>query len=189
MATNYITNFKQGKKVVFNEEPFIILSSEFVKPGKGQAFVRIKLKQLCNGKLIEKTCKTTTYLPTADIKNIIVFYLYSDKSHSYFMEKKTFEELAIEKSLLNNVKNWIITKVPYQALTWDEKLISVIPNKFVELYVKTTTPSTKKNSLSSSGNKLAKLSTGKTVKVPSFIQTGDKIKIDTRNSQYVCRIK
>jgi len=188
MSENYTDKFKQGTKIVFNNEPYIIINSTFVNPGKGQAFVRIKLKQLCNGKKIEKTYKHTDSLPIANIKNIIVFYLYKNYESFFFMEKYSFEEFSIERKLLKENEKWIIPEVEYQAIIWNEKLITVIPNNFIDLYVIQTNPSYKKKSITS-GNKLAKLNTGATIKVPLFIKKGDKIKIDTRSSQYISRIK
>ncbi|QCI19162.1 elongation factor P [Buchnera aphidicola] len=188
MSENYTAKFKQGTKIVLNNEPYIIINSTFVNPGKGQAFVRITLKQLCNGKKIEKTCKNTDSLPIANIKNIIVYYLYKNYKSLFFMEKTNFEEYSIDRKLLKENEKWIIPETEYQATIWNEKLITVIPNNFINLYVVQTSPYYKKKSITS-GNKLAKLNTGATIKVPLFIKTGDKIKIDTRSSQYVSRIK
>lgn len=188
MRIYHSNNFRIGCKIIFENEPCIIESSEFVKPGKGQAFVRVKLRKLLKRQLIEKTFKSTEFLEVADITEYILSYLYNDGCFWYFINNNTFEELSVEKKIIGLHKKWLSEQDTCIVTLWNNQAISVTPNIFVELKVIDTEVSLKGDTINSS-SKLVKLSTGAIVKVPLFIQIGELIKIDTRSGEYVSRSK
>ncbi|WP_343184055.1 elongation factor P [Buchnera aphidicola (Ceratovacuna keduensis)] len=178
-------NFKNGLKIVFNNIPFNIENSEFVKPGKGQTFVRVKMRNLINNKLIEKTFRSNENLKVADIENIKISFLYRSEEIFYFINLKNYNEISIEKKFLKNVLSFIVPGKKYFGLIWNNKLISVVPKNFINLKV-IGFDQFSKNKLNYK-NKLAILKTRLKVIVPSFIKINDIIKIDTRSSKYISR--
>lgn len=178
-----------GLKILFENEPYAIECSEFVKPGKGQAFVRIKMRRLLTGNLIEKVFKAHESIKLADILDITLKYLYFDNIYYYFMHPKSFEQYAFSKVLIKDVKKWLLNDVEYIVTLWNKKPIQIVPPNFIQLKVVETQISIKGDTAVNTGQKLATLSTGAIIKVPLFIQTGEKIKIDTRSGSYVARVK
>ncbi|QFQ32769.1 elongation factor P [Buchnera aphidicola (Aphis fabae)] len=181
-------NFRIGHKIIFEKEPYLIESSEFVKPGKGQAFVRVKLRRLLTNQLIEKTFKSTDSLEIADISEYKLSYLYNDGNFWYFINNNTFEDLSVEKKIIGLNRKWLLEQDTCIITFWNNKAISVTPNIFVELKV-VDTESTLKGDTINASTKLAKLNTGAIVKVPLFVQVGSLIKVDTRSGEYVARVK
>ncbi|QNS01777.1 MAG: elongation factor P [Buchnera aphidicola (Pentalonia nigronervosa)] len=188
MKVYHSNNFKIGRKIVFDNEPYIIDSSEFVKPGKGQAFVRLKLRKFSTQQLIEKTFKSTDVLEQANVTEHTAFYLYNDGNFWFFIKNHTFEELLVEKKIIGSNKKWLLEQDQCSIILWNDQVISVEPNTFVKLEVINTTKFHKNNNVNNS-TKLVELSTGAIVKVPIFIQIGEFIKIDTRSGEYVSRTK
>lgn len=188
MVFYFSNNFKSGTKIILNKAPYIIEYSEFIKPGKGQSFVRTKLRCLLNGQLIEKTFKFTDNLEIANVIDIEVVYLYTDNSFWYFMNTNSYEHIIVEKSvILNNIK-WIFKEEKYKITLWDNKPILIIPPKFIILEVIETIIEYKGDNINSY-SKPAKLSNNMIIKVPNFIKIGDIIKINTSLNEYVSRIK
>ncbi|CAL4317835.1 elongation factor P [Buchnera aphidicola] len=188
MKLCHSNNFRSGLKIIFENEPYLIESSEFVKPGKGQAFVRVKLRKLLTRQLIEKTFKSTDTLEIADVLEHTASYLYNDKNFWYFFKKNTFEEICIEKSIVGIHKKWLLEQDTCVVIFWNDQPISVIPNKFVNIKVIDTSVALKGSTVNAS-TKLAILSTSAVIKVPLFIKIGSLIKVDTRSGEYVSRIK
>ncbi|CAL4041856.1 Elongation factor P [Buchnera aphidicola (Tetraneura ulmi)] len=183
------SNFKVGSKVIFEGEPYLIESSEFIKPGKGQAFVRVKFRRLLTGQLLDKTFKATdSSLELADVIEINLIYLYNDGYFWYFMNEKNFEQFLVEKKILMNQLKWLIEQNSYLTTLWNNKIISIIPNNFIKLKV-IETEQFKKGDIFGSGEKIAVLENKIKIKVPLFISIGDFIKVDTRSSLYISRIK
>ncbi|QCI20771.1 elongation factor P [Buchnera aphidicola (Hyperomyzus lactucae)] len=189
MRVYHSNNFRSGCKIIFENEPCLIESSEFVKPGKGQAFVRVKLRKLLTNQLIEKTFKSTDSLEIADIIEYILSYLYNDGRFWYFINNKTFEELSVEKKIIGGHKKWLLEQDTCVVTLWNNQPISITPNTFVGLEVIDVQATLKGDTINSSITKLATLSTGAVVRVPLFIQVGSFIKVDTRSGEYVSRIK
>lgn len=181
-------SFRIGYKIIFEKEPCLIESSEFVKPGKGQAFVRVKLRKLLTNQLIEKTFKSTYSLEAADVVECKLSYLYNDGNFWYFINNNTFEDLSVEKKVIGSNRKWLLEQDTCIITFWNNKPISITPNIFVELKVVDTEANIKGDTINTS-NKLAKLNTGAIVKVPLFIQVGSLIKVDTRSGEYVARVK
>lgn len=187
MATYSTNEFKSGLKVLLEGDPCSILENEFVKPGKGQAFNRVKFRNLKTGRVWERTFKSGESLEAADVMEFDMEYLYSDGEFWHFMKTDgSFEQVAAPRSAVEDVINWLKEQDVYQVTLWNDAPISVTAPNFVELEVTETDPGLKGDT-AQGGTKPATLSTGAIVKVPLFINTGDVLKIDTRTGEYVSR--
>ncbi|QCI17445.1 elongation factor P [Buchnera aphidicola (Acyrthosiphon lactucae)] len=189
MRVYYINNFRLGCKIIFENEPCLIESSEFVKPGKGQAFFRVKLRKLLTKQLIEKTFKSKDSFEVADIIEHKLSYLYNDGRFWYFINNNNFEELSIEKKIIGTHKKWLLEQDTCTVTLWNNQPISITPNNFVNLKVIDVQITLKGDTVNTSSTKLATLITGAVVRVPLFIQIGSLIRIDTRSGEYVSRVK
>nr|WP_298059812.1 elongation factor P [uncultured Halomonas sp.] len=185
---NYSTNeFKGGLKVMLDGDPCSIVENELVKPGKGQAFNRVKLRNLMTGRVGEKTFKSGDSLEGADVMDLEMEYLYTDGDMWHFMKTDgSFEQYAVEKKALGDTEKWLKEQVPYTITLWNDKAISVTPPNFIELEVVETDPGLKGDT-AQGGSKPATLSSGAVVRVPLFINQGEVLKIDTRSGEYVSR--
>ncbi|TVP51723.1 MAG: elongation factor P [Halomonas sp.] len=185
---NYSTNeFKAGLKVMLDGDPCSIVENELVKPGKGQAFNRVKLRNLMTGRVGEKTFKSGDSLEGADVMDLEMEYLYNDGDMWHFMKTDgSFEQYAVEKKALGDTIKWLKEQVPYVITLWNDKAISVTPPNFIELEVVETDPGLKGDT-AQGGSKPATLSSGAVVRVPLFINQGEVLKIDTRSGDYVSR--
>ncbi|ATH79240.1 MULTISPECIES: elongation factor P [Halomonadaceae] len=185
---NYSTNeFKAGLKVMLDGDPCSIVENELVKPGKGQAFNRVKLRNLMTGRVGERTFKSGDSLEGADVMDLEMEYLYTDGDMWHFMKTDgSFEQYAVEKKALGETEKWLKEQVPYTLTLWNDKAISVTPPNFIELEVVETDPGLKGDT-AQGGSKPATLSSGAVVRVPLFINQGEVLKIDTRSGEYVSR--
>ena len=186
MASYSTNQFKNGLKLLIDGEPCSIVSNESVKPGKGQAFNRVKLRFLKTGRVVERTFKSGESVEAADVVDRDMQYSYNDGSDWYFMDQETFEQIPAGETALADAKQWIKENDICQVTLYNGNPISVTPPNFVELTVTETEPSIKGDTVSG-GNKAATLETGASVRVPMFINEGDVLKIDTRNGEYVSR--
>ncbi|GAD02259.1 translation elongation factor P [Agarivorans albus MKT 106] len=169
-------------------EPYAILENEFVKPGKGQAFNRVKLRRLLTGKVLEKTFKSGESVEAADVMDYELAYLYNDGEFYHFMNNDTFEQIAADEKAVGDTAKWLVEQDVCVITTWNENPIAVMPPNFVELEVTETDPGLKGDT-AGTGGKPATLSTGAVVRVPLFIQIGEVVKVDTRSAEYVGRVK
>ena len=187
---NYSTNeFKSGLKVMLDGEPCSILENEFVKPGKGQAFNRVRLRNLKTGRVWERTFKSGESLEGADVMDITMEYLYNDGEFWFFMEPNTFEQHQADKAAVGDTGKWLKEQDPCEVTLYNGTPLSVSPPNFVELEIVETDPGLKGDT-ANGGTKPATLSTGATIKgVPLFINIGDVLKVDTRTGEYVSRAK
>jgi elongation factor P len=185
----YSTNeFKGGLKIILDNDPYTIVHNEFVKPGKGQAFNRVKVKNLKNGRVIERTFKSGESVEAADVMEIEVQYLYNDGEHWHFMEPKTFEQYAAGGTPVADAKQWLKEQDVCTLTLWNGTPLSIEPPIFVTLKVTDTDPGLRGDT-SGGGGKPATLETGAVVRVPLFLQIGELIKVDTRTAEYVSRVK
>lgn len=186
---NYNTNeFRSGLRIIIDSDPCIIVENEFVKPGKGQAFNRVRIKNLKSGKVVDKTFKSGDSVEAADVMDTDMQFLYADGEFWHFMVADTFEQYAADKSAVGDAKKWISEQDICQITLWNnEPLIVEAPN-FVELEISATDPGVRGDT-ASGGVKPATLSTGAVVRVPLFVEQGETIKVDTRSSEYVSRVK
>jgi len=187
MAFYSTSEFKAGMKVLLDGAPCSIVENEFVKPGKGQAFNRVRLRNLKNGRMWERTFKSGESLEGADVVDADMEYLYTDGEFWHFMKTDgSFEQLAASEDVLGNSKEWLKEQDTYIVTLWDEVPIAVTPPNMIILEVVETDPGIKGDT-ATGGTKPAKVSTGAVVKVPLFISVGDVLKIDTRTGMYVSR--
>lgn len=180
--------FKSGLKVMLDGDPCNIIENEFVKPGKGQAFNRVKLRNLKTGRVIERTFKSGDSLEGADVNDIEMQYLYADGTHWHFMVVDTFEQHAVEEKAVADAKQWLKEQDVCIVTLWNGLPLSVVPPNFVVLKIAETDPGVRGDT-SGGGSKPAILETGATVRIPLFIQEGELIKVDTRTGSYVSRVK
>jgi elongation factor P len=189
MATYSTNEFKSGLKVMFEGEPCSILENEFVKPGKGQAFNRVKFRNLKTGRVWERTFKSGDSLEGADVMDAEMEYLYNDGEYWHFMRTDgSFEQLAADAAAVANALPWLKEQDKYTVVLWNGTPISVDPANFVELEVVETDPGLKGDT-AQGGTKPATLSTGTVVKVPLFINIGEVVRVDTRTGEYQNRAK
>ena len=187
MASYSTNEFRSGLKVLLEGGPCTILVNEFVKPGKGQAFNRVKLRNLKTGRVWERTFKSGESIEAADVLDLDMEYLYSDGEFCHFMKTDgSYEQVAASPATIGEAKNWITEQDVCRVTLWNEEPIAVVPPNFVELEVTETDPGLKGDT-AQGATKPATLSTGVTIKVPLFVNTGDTLKIDTRSGEYVSR--
>jgi elongation factor P len=187
MAFYSTSEFKPGMKVLLDGEPCSIVENEFVKPGKGQAFNRVRLRNLKTGRMWERTFKSGESLEAADVLDMNMEYLYTDGEFWHFMKTDgSFEQLAASEDVLGASKEWLKEQDTYIVTLWNDQPIAVTPPNFIVLEVTETDPGIKGDT-ATGGTKPATVSTGAVVKVPLFISIGDVLKIDTRTGAYVSR--
>ena len=188
MANYNTSEFRSGLRIIIDADPCIIVENEFVKPGKGQAFNRVRIKNLKTGKVVDKTFKSGESVEAADVMDTDMQFLYSDGEFWHFMVADTFEQYAADEKAIGEAKKWITEQDVCQITLWNgEPLIVTAPN-FVELEITEADPGVRVDT-ASGGVKPATLSTGAVVRVPLFVEQGEVIKVDTRSSEYVSRVK
>ncbi len=188
MANYGMNDLKNGLKVIVDDAPCNIVDCEFVKPGKGQAFTRIKIRNLKTGRVVERTLKSNDSLASADVVEVEMQYLYNDGVQWHFMAPETFEQYAIDPAAIEEARLWIKEQDVCVVTLWNNEPIQVLPPIFVVLAITETDPGVRGDT-SGGGGKPATLETGAVVRVPLFVQTGELIKVDTRKAEYVSRAK
>jgi elongation factor P len=184
---NYSTNeFKPGLKVMLDGEPCSILENEFVKPGKGQAFNRVKLRNLKTARVWERTFKSGDTLEGADVMDYDLEYSYTDGEFFYFMDPDSFEQHSADRATVGDTEKWLKEQERYEVTLYNGSPISVTPPNFIELEIIETDPGLKGDT-AQGGSKPATLTTGAVVRVPLFISQGEVIRVDTRTGEYVSR--
>ncbi len=188
MANYSTSEFKSGLRIIIDGDPCIIVDNEFVKPGKGQAFNRVRIKNLKTGKTVDKTFKSGESVEAADVMDTQMQYLYSDGEFWHFMVPDTFEQYAADAKAVGDASDWITDGDVCGITLWNNSPLIVSPPNFVELEITETDPGVKGDT-ASGGVKPATLSTGAVVRVPLFVDQGETIKVDTRSREYVSRVK
>jgi elongation factor P len=188
MASYSTNEFKGGLKIMIDGDPCAIIENEFVKPGKGQAFVRAKIRNLKTGRVVERTYKSGESVEAADVMDVDLQYLYTDGEFWYFMNEKTFEQLAASAEAVEGAVKWLKEQDICEVTLWNGTPLAVAPPNFVMLAVTDTDPGVRGDT-SGGGGKPATLETGAVVRVPLFIDIGETLKIDTRTGEYVGRSK
>ncbi len=186
MASYSPNQFKNGLKIILDNDPCSITENIVVKPGKGQAFNRIKARNLKTGRVLERTFKSTESVVAADVEETDVEYLYNDGEQWHFMEPSSYEQFAADKVAVGDAVKWLKGQEKCVMTLWNGEPIAITPPNFVELAVAQTDPGLKGDT-AQGGTKPATLETGTEVKVPLFIEEGDVLKIDTRTGDYVSR--
>jgi len=185
----YSTNeFKGGLKIMLDGDPYSIVENEFVKPGKGQAFNRVRIRNLKTGRVIEKTFKSGDTVEAADVHDTDMQYLYNDGEEWHFMHQESFEQMTATAASVGEAAKWIKENDICKVTLWNGAPLSVEPPNFVVLKITETDPGVRGDT-SGGGGKPATLETGAVVRVPLFVQTDELIKVDTRTGEYVSRVK
>ena len=188
MASYNTNEFKSGLKIMINGDPHNIVENEFVKPGKGQAFSRVRVRNLKTGRVVEKTFKSGETFEAADVFETAVQYLYNDGENWHFMHPESYEQYEINKEAMGDTAYWMQEESTCSMTLFNGQPLYVLPPNFVEMKIVETDPGMRGDT-SGGGGKPAKLDTGATVRVPLFVQEGEVIKIDTRTGEYVSRVK
>lgn len=176
-----------GSKVEINSEPYLILESIFMNPGRGQAFHKLKLKNMLSNSTITKTIKIGEKLEQANIETKILKYIYKSDDIYYFFDEKTSEYFEIRQHLVKDIEKWLKEGLMYEVVFWNNEIIEIKYPKFIELKV-TSVDLYDRKSCIAKNTKCAILETGLTVKVPIFIKENDIIKLDTEKETYISRI-
>lgn len=169
-------------------DPYSILENEFVKPGKGQAFSRVKVRNLKTGRVIERTYKSGESVEGADVVDTELQFLYDDGDRWHFMDPESYEQLETGKTAMQDAAQWLKGQETCAVTLWNGEPLQVLPPNFVALKITQTDPGLRGDT-ASGGVKPATLETGAVVRVPLFVEEGEVIKIDTRTGEYVSRVK
>lgn len=181
------SQFRNGLKIDIDGQPFVITYFQHVKPGKGGAFVRTKLKNLLNGRVVDKTFRSGEKTEEADIEEKSMQYLYQDSDDRIFMDNTSFEQLPIGKDVLGGSINYLLESMDVDVLFWKSKPVSIQVPNYIEATVTKSDPGLKGDT-SSGATKPATLETGLTLNVPLFIEEGDVLRVDTRTGEYSERV-
>ena len=180
-------DFRNGTTFEMDGNVFKVVEFQHVKPGKGSAFVRTKLKNVITGAVIEKTFNPSEKYPGAEIEKRDMQYLYQDGDLYYFMDNNTYEQIPLNEEQIGDALKYMKENMDMKILSYKGKVFAVEPPMFVELEVTYTEPGFSGNTTTTSG-KPAKLENGLEISVPLFVEIGDKIRIDTRTGEYMERV-
>jgi elongation factor P len=188
MASYSTNEFKSGLKILLDNDPYAIVENEMVKPGKGQAFNRVKVRNLKTGRTIERTFKSGDSVEAADVVDTDMQYLYSDGDFWHFMVPDNFEQYAAGKEAVGDNAQWLKEGITCIVTLWNNVPLQVMPPAHIDLKVVETDPGLRGDT-ATGGQKPAKLETGAVVRVPLFINEGEVLKIDTRSGAYISRAR
>lgn len=180
-------DFRNGLTIEMDNQVYQIIEFQHVKPGKGAAFVRTKLRNIKNGGIVEKTFRPTEKFPQAHIERSDMQYLYSDGGLYHFMNVDTYDQIALGEDLVGDALKFVKENEMVKVLSHGGQVFAIEPPLFVELVVTHTEPGFKGDT-ATGASKPAVVETGVTVQVPLFVDTGDKIQIDTRTGEYMKRV-
>ena len=187
MASYGTSDFKKGLKVLLDNEPYLIIDLDFMKPGKGQAVYRIKVKNLINGRVLDKSYRSGDSVEGADIEERSMQFLYKDATHFHFMDGESYEQIELTGDQVGDSAQWLVDEMMCEVVCWNGSPITCEPPNHVDLKVTYTEPGAKGNS---TGNvqKPATVETGAELMVPIVINNDDVVRVDTRTGEYVERV-
>ena len=188
MASHGMNDVKNGMKIIVDGYPCTIVDTEYIKPGKGQAFTRVKYRNLKTGRVVEMTMKSTDSVESADVVDTDMEFLYSDGEFWHFMHPDTHEQIGADEKAMADAAKWLKGNEICIVTLWNGAPLTIAPPNFVELAITETDPGVRGDT-SGGGGKPAKLETGAVVRVPLFVNQGEVIKVDTRSGEYVGRVK
>lgn len=184
---DYSTNeLRGGLKVMLDGDPCAVVDNEYVKPGKGQAFNRVKLRNLKTGRVWERTFKSGEKLEGADVMDTDMEYLYNDGEFFHFMHPQSYEQVQADAASVGDTSKWLKEQDVCVVTLYNGEPIAVTPPNHVELEITETDPGVKGDT-ANGGSKPATLATGAVVKVPLFLSEGEVVKVDTRTGDYIGR--
>lgn len=181
------TQFRKNLKIEIDGEPFIILRAQHVKPGKGVAFVKTRLKSLQSGRVFEENFRSGDTVDEPNLRSREMQYLYRDENHYVFMDEDTYEQVRVANEAMESVVDFLKDNMTLDILFHEGNAIQVELPNFVELKVTKTDPGVKGNT-AQGGTKPAEVETGATVIVPLYLEQGEIIKVDTRTGEFVERV-
>ncbi len=188
MATYNTSEFKNGLKLILDNDPYNIVDNNIVQPGKGQAFNRVKLRNLKTGRVIERTFKSGESVEAADVFEMEMQYLYNDGEQWHFMVTENYEQHCADAVVVGDTAKWLKEEDLCQVTLWNGNPLVITPPNFSELKITQTDPGVRGDT-SGGGGKPATLESGAVVRVPLFVNEGELIKVDTRTGEYVSRVK
>ena len=188
MAQVSTNELKAGLKVEVDGQPYNIVTNEFVKPGKGQAFNRIKLKHLVTGRTMERTLKSGDKVDLADVEETYMRLLYKEQEGAVFMDDTSFEQATVPYENIGDNKQWLLEDRVYDVVFYKGAPITVEPPTFMEMAIIETSPGVRGDTASGRVLKPAIVASGAKVQIPIFVEQGEIVKIDTRNGEYVSRV-
>lgn len=188
MSSYSTSDFRAGIKILLDNDPYVVVENEFVKPGKGQAFNRVRIRNLKTGLVVDRTFKSGDTVEAADVVDRPMQYLYNDGDLWHFMEPESYEQVAASAAAVEAAKIWLKEQDTCTVTLWNGAPLHVEPPSFVQLTIVETDPGIRGDT-ATGGMKPARLETGAVVKVPLFINEGEVIKVDTRSQSYVSRVK
>jgi elongation factor P len=183
------SDFKKGVKILVDGEPYMVLEYLHVKPGKGGAFLKTKMKNMITGLIHEQTFRSGEKFPQPDLQYHDMQYLYAEDDIYHFMDQDTYDQVTLNSAQLSEVKNLLKESTVYTILYFEGNPIAVNPPMFMNLAVKETPPGVRGDTAQGGGNKPATLETGLVLQVPLFVNEGDIIKVDTRDNKYIERVQ
>lgn len=181
-------DLRRGTKILYKGEPYSVIEYQHVKPGKGGAYMRTKMKNLISGLVHEETFRAEEKLATPDLAYKDMLYVYADDGLYQFLDQETYEQVAFDKDQLGDVIDFLKEQTVYSVLYFGEKPIAVSAPLHMEILVKETPPGVRGDTAQGGGTKPATLETGLVLQVPLFVDEGDIIKVDTRDSKYIERV-
>lgn len=182
-------DLRPGIKLIYNQEPYVVIDVTFVKPGKGGAFARTKVKNLLNGLQREVTWRNEEKLEQPDMSYRKVQFLYNNNDEYTFMDQDSFEDISVPKKVLSDILYFIKEQEIYSIVYWNDTIIDIQPPLHMSMTVIDAPPGVRGDTAQGGGGKSALCNTGLTLTVPLFINIGDEIKVDTRTSEYIERVK
>lgn len=187
MATISTADFKNGLGLKINDKYYTIIEFQHVKPGKGGAFVRYKIRDLRSGRVIDQTCNAGTKFENVLLLTKEMQYLYNDGESFYFMDNETYDQVAVPADFIGEKSVWFKENDNAQLLYADTELLGVEPPMFIEAEITETDPGFKGDTVQG-GTKPATIETGATLQVPMYLNQGERIKVDTRDGKFVSRV-
>ena len=187
MATISTADFKNGLGLKINDKYYTIVEFQHVKPGKGGAFVRYKIRDLRSGRVIDQTCNAGTKFENVLLLTKEMQYLYNDGESFYFMDNETYDQVAVPADFIGEKSVWFKENDNAQLLYADTELLGVEPPMFIEAAITETDPGFKGDTVQG-GTKPATIETGATLQVPMYLNQGERIKVDTRDGKFVSRV-
>ena len=188
MASVNTSQFRKGLKVQIEGDPYIMIECQFVKPGKGQALYKCKLRNLTRNTVLERTYKSGDSLESADINEIDATYLYRMSDVFTFMDSESFEQYELQEAAVDDAWKYLKEGMVCKMMLYNNVPIGVTPPNHVVLKIEYTEPGVRGNT-ATNVTKPAKVDTGAEIMVPNFVETGELIKVDTRTGEYVERVK
>jgi elongation factor P len=183
-----VADLRKGLKITLDGDPYLVIAFDFVKPGKGQALYRTKMKNMINGTILDRTYRSGETFEPAFLEERTMQFLYKEDNHYCFMDNQSFEQISISEDAIGDAKNFMIDNIEAEILLFKDKPIGVSLPNFVNLRVTQTDPWLKGDT-TGSDSKPATIETGYVLRVPPFIEEGELITIDTRTGEYSTRVK